>query len=197
MKRIEIDSSKKPNFIGAWNINDDTLCMELIEYFENNSKNQRKGLTSSGTDEKIKKSIDLRITAKTVNESNVLIKYMNSVHSCYLDYLKQWSFLKTFIKEVEIGAFNIQKYEKGGHFGSVHSERTSLQSAHRIFVFMTYLNNVEEGGCTTFDYFGIKVKPERGKTIIWPAEWTHAHAGETVNSGNKYIVTGWMHFPIS
>ena len=40
-----------------------------------------------------------------------------------------------------------------------------------------------------------KIKPETGKTFIWPAEWTHAHRGEVLNSGVKYIITGWMHFP--
>ncbi|GIS66316.1 MAG: hypothetical protein CM1200mP5_1000 [Candidatus Pelagibacterales bacterium] len=42
---------------------------------------------------------------------------------------------------------------------------------------MTYLNNVEDGGTTNFEYYDIKVKPEIGKTLIWPAEWTHAHTG--------------------
>ena len=41
----------------------------------------------------------------------------------------------------------------------------------------------------------LKIKPETGKTIIWPAEWTHAHTGEILKSGKKYIITGWMHFP--
>ena len=42
----------------------------------------------------------------------------------------------------------------------------------------------------------IKVKPEKGKTLIWPAEWTHAHTGSILKSGKKYIITGWMHFGI-
>ena len=33
---------------------------------------------------------------------------------------------------------------------------------------------------------------EKGKLLIWPAEWTHAHCGELVNSGHKYIMTGWI-----
>ena len=45
--------------------------------------------------------------------------------------------------------------------------------------------------------FGIKIKPEIGKTLIWPAEWTHAHTGEILKGGTKYIITGWMNFPIS
>ena len=59
---------------------------------------------------------------------------------------------------------------------------------------MTYLNDVPEGGETEFPMFGLKVKPETGKTLIWPAEWTLAHLGSVVKNGKKYIITGWMHF---
>ena len=61
---------------------------------------------------------------------------------------------------------------------------------------MTYLNDVEDGGRTRFPNYGLEVKPERGKTLIWPAEWTHSHTGNVVDSGTKYIITGWMHFPL-
>ena len=44
--------------------------------------------------------------------------------------------------------------------------------------------------------YEIKIKPMQGKTMIWPAEWTHAHSGEVVKSGKKYIITGHMHYPI-
>ena len=66
---------------------------------------------------------------------------------------------------------------------------------HRLLVWMTYLNDVTDGGETEFPYYGLKIKPEKGKTLIWPAEWTHAHRGCPVGSEAKYIVTGWMHFP--
>ena len=82
------------------------------------------------------------------------------------------------------------------HFGHIHSERTSVNSLHRLFAFMTYLNDVEDGGHTKYHHFDISIKPEIGKTIIWPAEWTHAHTGEVLKSGKKYIITGWLHFPV-
>ena len=100
--------------------------------------------------------------------------------------------LKTFY----VPSFNIQKYSRGDHFASLHSERTSLATLHRLFAWMTYLNDVVDGGQTNFSHYGIKIKPETGKTLIWPAEWTHAHTGEVLKSGTKYIVTGWIHFPI-
>ena len=69
-----------------------------------------------------------------------------------------------------------------------------LSQLHRVFAYMTYLNDVEEGGTTDFDNYGIKIKPEKGKTLIWPAEWTHAHTGSVLEGGKKYIITGWMNF---
>ena len=60
---------------------------------------------------------------------------------------------------------------------------------------MTYLNDVENDGETEFLHYGLKIKPESGKTIIWPAEWTHAHAGEILKVETKYIITGWLCFP--
>ena len=40
--------------------------------------------------------------------------------------------------------------------------------------------------------YGLEIKPKKGLTLIWPAEWTHAHKGNILHSGSKYIVTGWM-----
>ena len=47
-----------------------------------------------------------------------------------------------------------------------------------------------------FDSFKIKVRPEKGKTLIWPAEWTHAHYGSILKSSEKFIITGWIDFKV-
>ena len=120
---------------------------------------------------------------------------MGELHKCYNDYKDQWPFIKETIKTVDIPRFNIQKYNPGGHYAKIHSERSTTQSMHRIFAWMTYLNNVDDGGFTNFTHYGLKIKPEKGKTLIWPSEWTHAHTGEVLKKGLKYIITGWMHFP--
>ena len=132
------------------------------------------------------------------SEFNVLKTYIGELHKCFSDYQNEWSFLKSIFKNIHIGSFNIQKYSPGDHFASLHSERTTLNTLHRLFAWMTYLNDVDDndGGQTNFDHYGIKIIPEIGKTLIWPAEWTHAHTGEILKNGTKYIVTGWMHFPV-
>ena len=59
---------------------------------------------------------------------------------------------------------------------------------------MTYLNDVSDGGETAFLYQNVKVKPEKGLTLIWPAEWTHTHKGMVSMTQTKYIITGWYSF---
>ena len=198
MKKIDITNNKNPNFIGAYNIENDSLCERIVSFFEENKDLQSQGAVGDGVDEKIKKSTDITIYPNNLKEEKFFLfkDYLNSLNKCYQDYRETYPFLKKFITKVDLGYFNIQKYLPGGHFAELHSERTSLQNLHRLFAWMTYLNDVDDGGTTDFDYFDIKVKPEKGKTLIWPAEWTHAHTGSILKSGKKYIITGWMHFGV-
>lgn len=198
MKRIDINPNQL-NFIGAWNLENNNLCSEIIDFFENNQNLQKKGVVSDASNnKKVKSTTDITIRPIDLKDKNfkVFNNYMKELHNCYVDYQKQWPFLKSMLNDIQIPPFNIQKYNPGDHFSTVHSERTSLNTLHRLFAFMTYLNDVEDGGETHFTHYKLKIKPEIGKTIIWPAEWTHAHSGEILKSGTKYIVTGWMNFPI-
>ena len=198
MKRININS-QQVHFIGCWNLENDKLCNEIINFFENNKNLQKPGISGKGKDVKIKKTTDITVLPEDLKKPKfeILKQYIDALHKCFLDYQNQWSFLKSMLNTVNVPAFNIQKYSRGDHFASLHSERTSLESLHRLFAWMTYLKDVNDGGQTNFSHYGIKIKPEIGKTLIWPAEWTHAHTGEVLKSGTKYIVTGWIHFPTS
>ena len=198
MNRVDINPNQL-NFIGAWNIENNNLCNEIIDFFEKNQNLQKKGGTSDASNnKKVKSTTDITIRPIDLKDKNfnVFNNYMKELHNCYVDYQKQWPFLKSMVNDIQIPPFNIQKYNPGDHFSTVHSERTSLNTLHRLFAFMTYLNDVEDGGETHFTHYKFKIKPETGKTLIWPAEWTHAHTGEILKSGTKYIVTGWMNFPV-
>ena len=200
MKRVKLTTNANPHFIGAWNIVDDNLCRKIIDFFNNNSELQKKGITGSGIDEKVKKTTDITIYPNSLkNKSHhVFSFYFKRLNECFLDYREQFPYLKSIVKKVNIGPFNIQKYHPGDHFSKIHSERTDINYAHRLFAWMTYLNDVDEndGGTTDFDYYKIKIKPECGKTLIWPAEWTHAHAGSILKRNEKYIITGWIDFKV-
>jgi prolyl 4-hydroxylase len=197
MKRVEIaDNAKSPHFIGSWFIEPAGLCDDLISLFEANTDSHKGGKTYDGLNEGNKKSTDLTVMPRMLDDPafHAARAYIELLYECYRDYLEQWPFIKT-IAQLNIGPFNIQRYESGGHFKLPHAERSSLSSSHRVFAWMTYLNDVPEGGSTYFPHYDLDIQPEKGKTLIWPAEWTHAHYGNLVTDGRKYIITGWMHFP--
>ncbi len=198
MKRISIQEAKlNPNFISSWIINPPSLCDNLVDYFEFNQQKQNIGvLGGSGINTEVKDTTDIRIKPKELllPGNHFFKEYFEKLFECHSDYIKQWPFLKDFCTKYEIGSFNLQKYKPGQHFKKVHTERASLSSLHRIFVFMTYLNDVDDGGSTYFPHYDIEVKPRKGLTLIWPAEWTHAHRGNVLKTGLKYIITGWLHF---
>ena len=75
-------------------------------------------------------------------------------------------------------------------------EAENYPSSDRAFVFILYLNDVEEGGETGFlfkegnDWF--KVKPKTGRLIIHPAQFPFIHKGYMPESSDKYILTTWL-----
>ena len=200
MKKLSLpEQNSNPTFIGSWIINPLSICDELINYFEINKNKQKVGVSASGKNLDIKNSTDIGLKPKEIKlpGNEILAKYFDNLFACYKEYTDEWPFLTTFASNLQIGDFNLQRYESGQHFQKTHTERSSLSSLHRIFAWMTYLNDVEikDGGSTYFSHYDIEIQPRKGLTLIWPSEWTHAHRGNLLKTGSKYIITGWMHFP--
>ena len=197
MKKVFIKTNNlNPHFIGSWNLEPSSICEDLINYFELNLVKQKKGITTDGVDTNQKDSIDITIKPKEIIlPGNEAFKaYFEKLFECYKNYIEEWPFLEDLSQKLEIGSFNLQRYKPGQHFKAIHTERISIDSSHRVFAFMTYLNDVEEGGSTYFSHYDIEIQPRKGLTLIWPAEWTHAHRGNILREGSKYIITGWICF---
>ena len=197
MERINTPKPNiNPNFISSWIIKPTSLCDSLIEYFEFNQAKQKKGVTGGGLNTEKKDTVDIIIKPKEIllPGNEIFKEYFKELFECHSDYLSQWPFIKSISKKYELGSFNLQRYRPGQHFKRIHTERSGIGTLHRIFVFMTYLNDVEEGGSTFFSHYDLEIKPKKGLTLIWPAEWTHAHKGNILKKGKKYIITGWINF---
>ena len=61
----------------------------------------------------------------------------------------------------------------------------------RMYAFLWYLNDVDIGGETEFIHK--KIKPEKGKLIMFPASKIYQHKGCMPVSNDKYICTGWLY----
>ncbi len=198
MERFNLPKqNKNPTFINSWIIKPSSLCDGLVDYFESNITKQSEGVCGSGVDIDTKDSVDIKISPKEIllPENKVFKDYFEKLFECHKDYISQWRFLSNISNKYEIGSFNLQRYKPGQHFKKIHTERASIDTLQRIFVFMTYLNDVKEGGSTYFSHYDLEIQPQKGLTLIWPAEWTHAHRGNILKSGLKYIITGWIDFP--
>ena len=194
-QRVDLKAPNRPHFFGCWDALGEPTCKALVQFFDQRQDLQSPGRVTGGhVNTAVKNSVDIRVEPVDLELEGyeVFSDYFTTLKDCYQDYCYQWDFLNTFMKQTHIGSFNLQKYDPGGHFANVHSERTSLTKLHRILVWMPYLNDVEEAGETEFVHYGLKVKPRAGRTLIWPAEWTHAHRGNPTTSGTKYIITGWF-----
>ena len=197
MERVRTPPQKlSPNFINSWIINPTKICDDLIDYFESNKAKQHQGMTANGlnTDKKDTLDIIIRPNEIMLPGNEIFKEYFEKLFECHRDYICQWPFIKNISKKYEIGSFNLQRYTAGQHFKKIHTERTGIGTLHRVFVFMTYLNDVQEGGSTYFSHYDLEIQPKKGLTLIWPAEWTHAHKGNILNAGKKYIITGWINF---
>ena len=192
--------SKEENFIGEYQV-DQALCNKIIEFFEANENLHRtgsmgwnKGIVNSSE----KDSIDLTIFPNLFDQENYKIfnPFFKMMEAIYYDYIQKYELGVVFNFDVQISSSNIQKYNTGGHYKRVHCERGGIASLNKLLAWMTYLNDVEDGGETCFPIQQIEVNPQAGKTLIWPADWTHIHYANAVTKGNKYIITGWIDFSI-
>lgn len=89
----------------------------------------------------------------------------------------------------------VQRTPPKGGFHTWHCEHgSSITSSTRCMVWMIYLNDTPEGeGATEFIEQGVKLQPEKGTVVLFPASWTHTHRGNPVYTHDKYIATGWYY----
>jgi len=171
-------------------------CDDLIKFF-NKSKNKEPGhvYDEGGTvvDKKVKDSIDLTIHN---DEDTVVKNYLNELTKVCNQYKKKYTYSdKNQDSWGVVEPINIQKYLKNGGFKEFHSEKFGSPIAlKRHLVFMTYLNDVKEGGETEWFYQDLKVKPKKGLTVIWPSDWCFTHRGIVSKKYEKYIITGWYSY---
>ena len=138
----------------------------------------------------IKQSTDLNISnlEEWKEEDEVLFKSLNTNLEEYSNYVPD-CFRKYIRNESKDTGYQIQRTEPGG-FYRWHNDSNDQC---RMVTFLWYLNTIKEDGYTQFCN-GLKVQPERGKIMIFPATWTYIHRGYPPKNEVKYICTGWTHF---
>lgn len=188
--------NKKNLFIDGYYM-DKEVCNNLIDWFENNPDRHKPGVTGTinNITPEIKDSSDIAVFWPQDTKVHLPIhdycSHMDDVLKLYCD---KWNVLNQCGHFTMHPGFNIQKYNPTQGYHNWHCERADIDVSKRMLVFMTYLNDITEGGETAFLYQKTKIKPEKGLTLLWPSDWTHTHKGIVSYTQTKYIATGWYVF---
>ncbi len=196
MKKLKEHKFPTNSFIGGWYI-PKKITKSLIGLHGSDKRYQKSGVTynvDGDVNHHHKKSID--VCVKPFTNHKITQPYEDYVIQCVKNYSKKYFFCNELESYGLYEEYNIQHYEKGGGFYSWHCERNGNAFSFRHLVFMTYLNDVSNGG-TDFYYQKIKAPAKNGLTLIWPADWTHTHRGIITKKEEKYIATGWITYTSS
>ena len=170
------------------------LCDALIALHKKQVENNIAVPGLSGRFRKVnhetKKSLDTPITEDLYPKvSETLITLAN-------EYKDKFPWCDRYAGWGVLAIPNIQYYAPNDGYYAWHTERTGpyprIQNRH--LVYMIYLNDVTDGGGTEFYHQDLIVQPVKGKSLIWPADWTYTHRGIPSPTQDKYILTGWFEF---
>jgi hypothetical protein len=192
MDKHEINDSD--SFVAGWYFENINLCDKIIEFFKMHpdKKFGKVGHDKQyGVNQKVKTSIECGF-----GESDLRFEYYQELQKICELYIEKYPYCNSYSPWKIVEDVNIQFYPLGGGFHSWHTERytSAPPNSARHLVFMTYLNTITDGGETEFFHQKIRIKPEKGLTIIWPADWTYTHRGIPSYSQEKIIVTGWFSY---
>lgn len=163
---------------------DSTLCDEIIKEFDLQTAEWSNSIRGYWVVSSSNMNSDL-IEQYEAEISKIITEYKYQFQECFNGF-------ETMALETP---YNFQKYTPGHHYSRWHCENNGKNPFDtRVLAFMTYLNTVNDGGETEFLYQNAKIKPKKGKTLVWPAYFTHTHRGLPSNTKTKYIVTGWVKF---
>lgn len=173
------------NFIGGWYI-DPSICEMMVQDFENKKSVRKIGAPERG----------YNYLSTPDCDPGVMNAYEVEIHRVLDEYIKLYKYAKETISPFQLETpYNIQKYEPNMHYSVWHCENNGNPPYNKRHLgFLTYLNTVTDAGETEFLYQNVKIRPEAGLTLIWPAGFTHIHRGCPSPTQEKYMVTGWFEY---
>ena len=170
----------------------DSLCDDIVRRFEDAGDEHYRGLAGEAGAENpaLKRSTDLFISGKA-HWQDVDKALFNSLAAALREFCGAFPYFSNGFKDVGYG---LQRTREG-EFYHWHVDGDSRAFGDRQLVAIWYLNDVAgPGGDTEFLFQNVRVKPERGKLILFPPFWTHQHRGVVLERGVKYIATTWIVF---
>tara|TARA_R100000908_G_scaffold16430_1_gene6214 strand:- start:2022 stop:2615 length:594 start_codon:yes stop_codon:yes gene_type:complete len=193
-----------PDFIYSNFVKDKTLPERIKDYFYKNPDYHRKGVgyqiekgpedNHLNDDKNIKDSTDICFSLDKSVNIDIVSDLLKELQIVLEEYMQKYPWCNNG-DPFTINTFNIQNYKPNKGFYEWHCERlTSFGPIkNRHLVWMMYCDDLEDEGGTEFLHQNYISKSEKGKILIWPADWTFTHKGQSCTK-EKTIITGWYDF---
>jgi len=190
------------DFIGIYDgYISDEACEQAIELFNKYQEFNKvfSRFTSEGSTQDIKndKQLFCGPDVLTNEEFNInkLKTLMINFDMALRHYYTETNIKKYTAENITTDHVKIQKTipSQGYHIWHVeHNPGREMEK--RVLAYTIYLNTVEDGGETEFLHQSQRVKPVKGRIVIWPAGFPYVHRGNPPLSGEKYILTSWISY---
>ena len=199
---------KKDSFIAEFhNAVDSSLCENLIiKLLSEPTGFFSAGKTGLGVMPHIKKSSDVQLSDPSVLSKIKIREYdffknaetdiITRLTSCVHEYIHTYKSLE--MTDIELTGLQIQRYFQNEGFYKSHIDsaawmhNTDGHDKARILAVILYLNTIEDGGETFFEYQDVAIKPEQGKVVIFPTDWSYVHGGKVPYSSDKWISSSFV-----
>jgi len=182
------------DFIGMWDNNvDENICKELIKYYDwtiKNNYNYIHDVNGERVQHSEQEDESIFINSSSPQYPGSLCElYWNCVKQGLSEYMTNYK-----IHDVSLNSwvFKVHKVKEKQGFHAWHYESPSYEVRDRFLAFMTYLQAPLEGGETEFLHQSKRIDSVVGRTLIWPAGFTHMHRGNPPLKGEKIYITGWF-----
>ena len=116
--------------------------------------------------------------------------YFKFLTECFRRYVERYSIV--FGGTIYNDVFKIHKVRNSEGYHKWHYEKGSWEVQDRMMAYMTYLEVPKKGGETEFLHQSLRIEPIVGRTLIWPAAFTHMHRGNPPLDGEKMYIDGWF-----
>ena len=190
------------DFIGVYDgYIPDEACDQTIELFNKYQEFNKvfSRFTSEGATQDFKNDKQLFCTGDVLTDQefnvNKLKLLMINFDMALKHYYTETNVKKYTADDIITDHVKIQKTMPSQGYHVWHVEHgQGRENEKRVLVYSIYLNTVEDGGETEFLYQSQRVKPVKGRIVIWPAGFPYVHRGNPPLSGEKYIVTSWISY---
>lgn len=172
-------------------------CDEMVDWFTSNQDLHKNGSITGPIDDGFYDN-HVRLDFKKAIQSNPPLDHEIShiitsiIRDCYIEYGKIRPVPET--NQICFRDYSIRVYNENDGYFNCHIDQGPGGTVSRLFAILMYLNTVDEGGETEFPTYDIKVKPKKGRVLIFPCNYIFPHQGNTPLSEDKYLATAFINY---